>query len=186
MRLFAAVPLPVSTREAIAAACQPLREALPPARWVPAEQLHVTLRFWGEAPAACIAELTGALRRSLDGVSPFTTGLSGAGCFPEGREARVAWVGFANPVAWGPLAEAVARAAAEFEPLRRGPFVPHVTVARPRRAWPRRAAAHWTRRCPAFLGGPFRVEEVGLFASELQSTGALHQLLAGLSLAGPA
>ena len=44
MRLFVAVDLPADLKEQLASLCQ----GIPGARWVPPENMHLTLRFIGE------------------------------------------------------------------------------------------------------------------------------------------
>ncbi|HNY98708.1 MAG TPA: RNA 2',3'-cyclic phosphodiesterase [Rectinema sp.] len=53
MRLFAALPFPVATQNQIGAYCASLEEAFRPARpsWVPPQNLHLTLHFFGELEA---------------------------------------------------------------------------------------------------------------------------------------
>ena len=98
MRLFAAVDLDETARAAAAGSTHALAtrlataDAPAPVRWVPPEQLHVTLRFLGEV-SAWQAE---SVRRAL-GV-PWKTGVFSAGladldCFPFSGAPRVIWLG---------------------------------------------------------------------------------------------
>jgi RNA 2',3'-cyclic 3'-phosphodiesterase len=129
-RLFLALDLPAAAR-GLLAGCT---EALPGARWVPAEQLHLTLRFLGKVEEAAVDGLRAVLAAVR--APPFELGLTGLGLFPPavagGRAAapRVLWAGVspAGPVQalkraidarLGPDPEAAGRA-----------FSPHVTLAR--------------------------------------------------------
>jgi 2'-5' RNA ligase len=47
MRLFVAVEVPEDAKRAVATAVEPWRLSFPQARWVPAENWHVTLKFLG-------------------------------------------------------------------------------------------------------------------------------------------
>ncbi len=185
MRLFVAVPLPPAVRAAVATACAVLRETLPPARWVSVERWHVTLGFLGETPPQRVEALIAGLRSNLAAVSAFEAELGGGGSFPARREARVVWIGIVDAAAWPVLAAALQRTtlALGWAPEGR-PFSPHVTVARPRRPWPRTDADRWRQSVPKRLGGPFMVSEAVLYRSELAPREARHHAIAQLPLGG--
>ncbi len=183
MRLFVAVPLSADARAALAAAAARLRRELPPARWVPEEQLHVTLWFHDPAPDGVVPDFVAELRRTFSGVASFVTALDGAGTFPPGRGARVAWVGLREAPEWATLAAAASAAGEALGlPGERRPFTPHVTVARARRPWPRGAAARWKDGFQGALGGEFPVRAAALVRSQLAADGARHEILAELAL----
>jgi 2'-5' RNA ligase len=96
VRLFVAVNLPDSTRQAAHAAAAALRQAAPSVRWVPPETLHITLKFLGEVSEARLAEMKAALEMRLAVESGFTFALRGAGAFPNFRRPRVFWLGVEN------------------------------------------------------------------------------------------
>ncbi len=185
MRLFVAVPLPPKARAAAAAACHPLVDLLPPARWVPQEQWHVTLWFLGKETRSAVDPLVSTLRRCVGGVTPFLTELGGGGTYPPGRRARVAWIGLVDSRGWSALDAAMRVAATALgRPFGERPVAPHVTVARPRPPWPRQAVATWRRSLPATLGAGFAVTAAVLCHSELGPGGARHHELAVLPLGG--
>ncbi len=93
MRLFLAFELPKDLRARIAERIQPLRSTLPPASWVPAERLHLTLAFLGEVEEPLVAALDGALRPVFAAAPRLRLRLAGPGTFPPARPARVAWIG---------------------------------------------------------------------------------------------
>lgn len=180
-----AVALPPPARAALAAVCVPLRHSLPPARWVPAEQWHVTLWFLGDTAPPDVEPLASALGASLEGVVPFGAELGGGGTYPARRAARVAWIGFAEARGWAALGAAIHRAARALgRQVEDRPFRPHVTVARPRPPWPPRDAGRWRRSLPNRVGDPFVVSAALLCRSELGPGGARHETLAELPLRG--
>src|SRR6266566_1737901 len=64
MRLFVALEIPSEVRENLAGLLKSLRAVSPQTRWVRPKNLHVTLKFIGEAPEAKLA----AIRTALVGV----------------------------------------------------------------------------------------------------------------------
>jgi 2'-5' RNA ligase len=84
-RLFVAVPLEESLRQAVAAIVEPIRAAEPEhrgVRWVRLDGLHVTLRFLGPTSEDRIEELRDAIRTAASGGDPFRVTINGAGAFP--------------------------------------------------------------------------------------------------------
>ena len=191
-RLFAALPLPDLLRRRLARAAARLDEALPgvPLRAVPAENLHLTLRFFGpEAGKVDRERIEAALRRRLAEVAPPVLALSGFSVFPSPRQARIVWAGFSEPpetpagAEGGSRLAAVQRAAeaaareAGLDPERRR-FVPHATIARLRA--PSRIP-EGALESPGAEGpgrGPFTPPGVELLASTLAPSGASYRRLA--------
>jgi 2'-5' RNA ligase len=186
MRLFVALRLPGEVRRPLAETAAGLARRLPPARWVPAANLHLTLSFLGETEPDRLGSLGAALAGCFGPRRPMALRLGGGGCFPPRRPARVAWVGFEAAPALLDLQRAVAAAVGEclgVEPERR-PFHPHLTLARPRRPWPRSAVALWIEAFAGPQGPAFEVGEGQLMRSHLGPDGARHESLAAYPLAG--
>ena len=61
MRLFAALEIPSTVRENLAALLESLRAVSPQTRWVRPQNLHVTLKFMGEVPETKLAATCSAL-----------------------------------------------------------------------------------------------------------------------------
>ncbi len=186
MRLFVALPLPGEVRRPLAEKATELARRLPAARWVPAANLHLTLAFLGETEADRVGGLGRALAGCFESRPPVTLRLGGGGCFPPRRPARVAWVGFEAPAALLELQREVASAVGEWlgvAPEGR-PFHPHLTLARPRRPWPRPAVALWAEAFAGPQGPAFEVGEGRLMRSHLGPGGARHESLETYPLAG--
>jgi 2'-5' RNA ligase len=177
LRLFLALDLPEAHRAEIGRRAVRLEGSLPAARWVPPENLHLTLVFLGATEESAVPCLTEALAPAFAAAGgPLELRVSGAGTFPPARPARVAWVGIDGGDPLLDLQRRVAEAAAGcpvLEPERR-PFHPHVTLARPRRPWNRRASEDLVRAFEGGVGGPFPVIEGVLYRSELSPRGARY------------
>jgi 2'-5' RNA ligase len=127
-RLFTAIEIPEAMRLRLSL----LRAPISGAKWVQAEDMHITLRFAGDIDGRTADELADLLADVS--VAPFTVSIAGCGAF-GGRDPHVLWAG----VTAGPELDALYRAneraarAAGLEPDPRE-FRPHVTLARMRRA----------------------------------------------------
>jgi 2'-5' RNA ligase len=130
-RIFVCLPLDRAADE-IEKFLEPLR-GFRNYRWAAREQLHITLKFIGDASAEQITRLDSNLSR-VGGTRPFTFDLSAAGFLPNAGRARTIWLGIRDGSGQlEKLAASVDRAAAAsgFEGERRA-FHPHVTLARAR------------------------------------------------------
>jgi 2'-5' RNA ligase len=151
-------------------------------RWTPPENLHFTLKFYGDVPAGAIDRLTRALSDAAHGQKVFRLRLGSPDSFPDRKRPRIVWLGVSQgETQLRTLAGAVeARSVqAGFGAARQG-FQPHLTLAR--------AAAD----SEPFLVTPeitFASEtEVGSFSlieSTLQSSGPIYRSIADFRLESP-
>lgn len=178
MRLFIAIELPLAVRDRIAHRAEEIRRQLPPARWVPPQNLHLTLCFLGDVEAGDLAELGDRLGAVATAFAPMCLQVGGAGTFPPRRPARVAWVRVEADGDLGELQRQVAAGAYEVLERRseRREFHAHVTVARPRRPWPRRAAQGFVDAFDEDFGH-WEALRVVLVRSRLEPDGARYDVL---------
>lgn len=186
MRLFVAVETPETVRRALSKWIGPLQKAFPSARWVRAENLHVTLKFIGDVSA----ESLDALRSALDTVrhaSPIEINFRGAGFFPEERRPRVLWAGIEAGAELAQLARAIDEA---LEPAgiarETREFRPHLTVAR----FPEKSDNAGVARVRGTLAaadspdfGSARVTDFHLYRSVLKPSGAEYTRLNSFNFA---
>lgn len=133
VRCFAALPLPSATRETLEDALEGFRERGLPVRWVRAEGVHITLKFFGETARDRIDAIAEALDFAVDGMGPIGMTLSGFGAFPAPDRPRVLWAGIDAPPALELLQDRIERHTEALGfPSEGEVFRPHVTVARVR------------------------------------------------------
>lgn len=170
-RLFIAIDFPEEVNRQLLGLCTGIEKA----KWIKPGQVHLTLRFIGDARE----EQAGLLKLALDEVSHpgFAITLKGVGTFPpEGQRVRpkVLWVGVEDPAPLIECQRKIERAArqAGFEPEER-PFHPHVTLARFRKH-PGEELRKWLSKHRDFRAGPVRIGAVHLISSTLTPDGAIH------------
>lgn len=167
-RLFVAVDLP----EAVKATLAGLPRDLPGARWVGAEELHLTLRFIGEVDQRTFLAVKEALAAVRFSAFPLT--LCRVGHFPPRKIPRVLWVGMdqSEPLAGLQQQVELALVDAAIPPDDR-PFSPHITLARFKETTSSAVGifekAHADFVCPSF-----EVTEFILYSSVLTPKGAIH------------
>ncbi|MCA8948003.1 MAG: RNA 2',3'-cyclic phosphodiesterase [Planctomycetes bacterium] len=155
-------------------------------KWVPAEQLHVTLVFAGDVDDDVVAELRGAVEAAR--LEPLSFSLAGLGRFPPRGEPRVLWAGLAGDV--DPLLRLQAglaeRAAAAGVELDKRPFAPHVTLGRVKSSFGAYAVVDEIERLgPTLRDKPFSATALTLYASELTPAGSVYTPLLRRAIAAP-
>lgn len=177
MRLFAALSLP----DALCDQLSRMTLGLPGARQVPAENIHLTLRFIGEVPPH-VAEDIDAAFCTLRGRG-FTLELSGIGCSERNLRPVAVWAGVSRNPALEHLQNKIETALqrAGLAPERRR-FQPHVTVAR-LDATPQDKLAAWVQANSLFRAPAVRVDHFTLFSSRLGKEQSVYTAEADYALA---
>lgn len=179
-RLFIAIDLP----EEIRLDLRPLCCGLPGAKWVPEEQVHLTLRFIGEVEGGLFRDIKEAL---ADVAGPaFAIRLQGAGCFPPRKAPRVLWLGVEKNEELLRLRNRIENRLLRLglEPEHRK-FSPHITLARLTQT-PLSRLTNYLAGNSLFVSPSFPVADFHLYSSRLSSKGAVHQLEASYPLTGNA
>jgi 2'-5' RNA ligase len=178
IRAFIAVELDPLVIGKISEAIEQLKGRIDGIRWVPAGNLHVTLKFLAWIDEGLVHQITSNLDEHLRLFSPFIISAKGLGTFPNPRRPHVLWVGLEG-TRLGVLAAAVERALDPlgFSPEKRA-FQPHLTIARWResqKASPGLAEelTRWSERD----FGNSKVKSVTLFQSILKPQGAEYRAL---------
>lgn len=183
LRAFLASELPVSLQDAIQSATSGLHKTLGSdlIRWVPAHNVHLTLKFLGDVSSSNLDLIKQMLTREAAQYPAFDLEVDGIGSYPTSRRPRVLWVGLNAPAALVSLQRAIETAASRlgYESEERG-FSPHLTIGRVRQT----ASAAELQKIRAALEatkigriGSTHVDAVHLFKSDLQPSGSVYTKL---------
>jgi 2'-5' RNA ligase len=183
MRLFVALDIDAAIRQRLQEFVNDLHARVPGVRFVGPETFHVTLKFLGETKQ--VEEIERALA-SVRGV-PFEISFRGNGFFPTANRARVFWAGIEAPGELQALAARVDEVARTLGfPPERGPYKPHLTLARPGSGNPRgnpgdrpdakfQLIQQYLSGKPAPEFGTMTAHEFFLFESILSPRGATYR-----------
>lgn len=144
-------------------------------KWVPPDQMHLTLVFAGDLADADVDGLCEDVR-TID-VPPLSLCLDGLGHFPPRGEPRVVWAALGGDLdALGRLqAELAERAARHGVPREKRGFVAHVTLGRVKSLFGALALVDQLRTLGAELNKkPFAPTGLVLYRSELRPGGPVH------------
>jgi 2'-5' RNA ligase len=173
-RGFCAVELPHEVRAQLQDHIARLRKEIPDvaASWSRVENIHLTLKFFGNVEVDRIEAISGAIDRAVKNVAPFEIGIGKTGTF----RSQVLWIGVNDPS--GKLTTLHEKLGSEDRAYR-----PHLTIARIRRPEGARrlANAHLQMQ---FENLNVAVKEIVLFRSELSPKGSKYTSISTHKLPG--
>ena len=170
-RLFIALPVPEDVADALTA----LQSGVPDARWVPAENFHVTLCFAGEVQGGVMHDLAEELS-DIAGAR-FPVEVSGVEQFSSGKQpkALVALVARSDRLDW--LQQKVSTVARNCGvEIDRRKFRPHVTLARfANGAETGHHIAQFMASHSTLRAGPWLADHFALYSSRRGSGGSVYR-----------
>ena len=186
-RVFCAVELPDEVRTRLEDHVSRLRKQLPDAAasWSRVENIHLTLKFFGNVAVDRIQKISQAAERAVKQISAFEIGVGETGVFPRASRPQVLWIGVSDPS--GQLTALQDsfenECAAEGFPKENRAYRPHLTIARLRKPEGARrlAEAHLAMQ---FEPVEVKVKELVVFRSELSPKGSKYTVISAADLRG--
>lgn len=180
IRLFVGVGLPEDIRARLAG----LQAGVPGARWVPPENIHLSLRFIGDVNEGEADDIHDALESVR--TRRFALSLAGVGHFESAGQVHTLWVGVDKNPDLVALRDRVESALVRIgRPPEGRRFTPHVTLARLRDAAIGRVSTFLAVNA-LFRAGPIAVDRFTLYSSAMQGHGRLYRPEADYALAAVA
>ena len=176
IRLFTGLSLDPEVRDYVAGISSDLSEGFTGVRWVPIENLHVTLKFLGWCDPEIVPRLLEVMEEAAS-LLPLELNVGGVGGFPSHGSARVIWVG---------AEEVTGKAVEVFKRMERGMakfgfkrekrrYHPHITIGRARKK-PVKIPEEVFRSFESRM--ILEIKDLVLFRSELKKTGAEYSIVA--------
>jgi 2'-5' RNA ligase len=182
LRLFTAVDVPSAILDELDRTIDPHRGRVEGARWAPAANQHLTLKFLGAVQSERLPDVLGACADAGEAVGPSDVSVVGLGAFPTVRKARVLWAGIED--ADGTLRKLATALDDALGPLgfesEKRRYTPHLTLARLRTPGDMRAIIGQVE----FRSEAFRVERFHLYRSRLSPKGARYEVMDTFVLGG--
>jgi 2'-5' RNA ligase len=183
IRAFIAIDLPPEVLQCLDDVSQQLREKLigAPVRWVPVENIHLTLKFLGDVSESNIDMLTDFLQSIVSNGKQFEISVGGLGAYPKPHRPRVIWVGVEAPpdlmITQRSVESEISRLGYARE---RRPFNPHLTLGR--------VSRHSTNQDVRNIADVIKTHNVGylgsaritafhIYRSDLKPSGAVYTKL---------
>jgi 2'-5' RNA ligase len=177
MRIFTGIKLAEAAREKITRELNPFRKAGTAIRWTDSNNIHLTLKFIGEADEAMADRIAEALANAKMAAGPFVLRVTGFGKFPEGDDLHIFWAGVEENRDLQALFAGIEEALLPLGIARDSrPFHPHLTLGRNRVSYNFKALfALLSEKRELFLA-EWPVARFQLFASRLTPAGPIYSV----------
>jgi 2'-5' RNA ligase len=184
-RVFCAIELPAEVRARLEDHVRQLRKEVPDAAasWSRVENIHLTLKFFGNVEVKRIEKISAAAERAVKEFSTFQIGVGGTGVFPRPSRPQVLWIGVNDTSRQlSALQERVENeCAAEGFAKEDRAYKPHLTIARLRKPEVSLADAHLKMQ---FEPIEIELKEIVVFRSELSPKGSKYTVISTAALRG--
>jgi 2'-5' RNA ligase len=183
IRCFIAVHLTEEVRKSLADVISELRKSRADVKWVPAGNIHLTLKFLGSTDEALIPAIRESLSKKLSHYKPFYIKIADIGCFPSEKRPRVIWIGMEGADVLKAIQKDVDAEISKFgfAPDDR-PFSPHLTIGRVRST---KNITELIEGFAEFKGvdfGEIEISSIHVMKSDLKPAGAEYSSLAEIPL----
>lgn len=183
VRTFIAVELSPGVKHRAGELIKKLKPTGADVKWVPPQQMHLTLKFLGEVPRDDIIPLCRIAQEVASQVQPFDLGFRGTGAFPHTDHPRSLWIGVEEGLEEiRALQKALEHAIYEklgFAKERRQ-FTPHLTIGRVHKATPEMNDVMEANS--EFEGDFSEVDELVIFASYKEPGGQRYEAMGHATL----
>jgi 2'-5' RNA ligase len=183
MRCFVALDVSEGVRHSVGSAIERVKGLSKGVRWVSADHVHLTLKFFGEVGDAKVLQIQERLSMLCRRHGPFNLTVRGTGGFPNLSWPHVLWVGIDESGPLGLLNRDMEQSMNEigFEREKRR-FSPHLTVGRVKsRDGLEAVVREWITFKDAVFG-TITVGEILLMKSTLKPGGAEYAIIAVFKL----
>jgi RNA 2',3'-cyclic 3'-phosphodiesterase len=180
IRAFIAIDLSPEIRRRLEGVSKQLKDRMVdvPIRWVPVENIHLTLMFLGDVSINNLEMLKKILQNEVAAHHAFEFSVGGLGAFPNTRHPRVLWVGVEAPAELSSIQRGIETSVSRLGYAREDrPFSAHLTLGRVSR----NATSKDTHLICEVLEattigflGVAQVNKVYLMRSDLRPSGAIY------------
>jgi len=185
LRSFIAIEIPEEIRKSIGDSMDILKKSAADVKWVPYQNIHITMQFLGGTEESLLPAIKGALDKILAPYAPFYIKIADIGCFPDGKRPRVIWVGIEESQTLINLHKDIADEMVKFgyQKEERG-FTPHVTIGRVKSNKNMNELLKRIDEVKTMRFSDFEIQNIMLMKSELKPSGAKYCSLAEIPFGG--
>jgi 2'-5' RNA ligase len=177
LRAFMAIEIPHELSKSIVELQAFLKKSEADASWVPSENFHYNLKFFGYVTESELKKIISATQNIVSALKPFEIEIQDIGMFPAQTSPRVVWLGMKkgnNEIRHiaGTLDEAYSGIGI---PKEEREFQPHLTLCRIKSNDHRNELIEKVKQKERINIGSFKVTELVLFKSTLKPTGPVYE-----------
>lgn len=184
VRAFVAFKLPADIIEHAAGLQSALKARGLRLRWVAPRNMHLTLKFLGDIPAAEVAAVGLAVQRAARGTAGLPLTVQGMGVFPGIKRPRVLWIGLGGQIeGLRQLYSSIEDELAGLGLPREGrKFKAHLTLARFKGWVSPQDLMQALEELGDYTPKPFAADHLVLYKSDLKPSGAVYTPLSEVFL----
>lgn len=195
VRIYYAIFIPMIFRSFIAIEISPLIQSAisrqmtdlkklfpnPDIRWVPTNNIHLTLKFLGDVSTQDLDILAKTLSAEINQLGSFSIPFSETGVFPNARKPRIIWIGLSyqtNLVSLHKIIEATTSRLGF--PSEERSFSPHITLGRVSEKF---TPANFQKLLDNLRSidissiAPISIDSITIFKSDLKPNGPVYSVL---------
>ena len=177
MREFLAVDIDHKHLNKIAGIQRRLSDADAPVKFVERENLHLTLKFFGEISADKNKEIIRIVQEKLKKIKPFPLHIRGMGVFPNLGYIRVVWLGIEEPNNFSVIQKDLDQDFINMGFKKERNYTAHLTIGRVKGAHNKEALVAKIKELEEIDIGEMNVDRVVLKKSELTPAGPIYTIL---------
>ncbi len=179
MRVFLAVEIPDNIKNNLKPLLQKLKRSGGHIKWVEPENLHITLKFFGEVNDNVLNKIKETLSSSITGENSFSIELEKTGQFPErARIPKVLWVGAKRNIKLSTLVKKLEKKLSKIGfPEEKREFIAHLTIGRVKSSNGFSGVRKTLEEFKNKEFGSFIVKKIVLFKSTLTPSGPSYEKL---------
>ncbi|MDO9044663.1 MAG: RNA 2',3'-cyclic phosphodiesterase [Methanobacteriaceae archaeon] len=174
LRAFLAVDIDESLIDRIVEIQEIFKYINAPVKFVEPDNLHFTLKFFGDVNEAKIDEINDIIVKSVENFSPFDILINGIGVFPSLRYIRVLWLGAENFDSFSNLQMELDHEFVKIGFEKERNYVPHLTIGRLKGSGNKDALVKKIEELNDIAVGKTTIDKLILKKSELTPDGPIY------------
>lgn len=178
MRVFIAIPVEENLKKNILSLQRRLDSPDFDIKFVEEDNLHFTIKFFGDIPSKKIEEIKNILKNIAENFNSFEINISGIGCFPNKNYIRVIWLGVKEGYQdFRSLLEYMDSELSKIGFEKEKDYVPHLTLGRVKSVKKPEELSGILAEMENIEIGKMKLNRIILFESILQRTGPMYKEL---------
>lgn len=130
MRVFLAIEIDEKLLDKIDDVQKQFAECEAPVKYVETENLHCTLKFFGEIDEDKVNDIIEVIENKIENHEPFKVNIKKSGVFPNERYIRVLWLGMEDVEPFSNLQKDLDEEFVKMGFKKERSYVPHLTIGR--------------------------------------------------------
>jgi 2'-5' RNA ligase len=174
IRAFLAIDVDKALTGKILEVQEKLKEVDAPVKYVEGENLHFTLKFFGDINENKVQELLAIIEEKVNNFNPFEISIEKTGVFPSLRYIRVVWLGATNIEAFSELQKELDEEFIKMGFEKERSYIPHLTIGRLKGSHNKELLVEKIEELQDVEIGSMKIDKIVLKMSELTPSGPIY------------